>query len=56
VALAQASMAPAAQLTARPVLSVPTAALAATLMGTDPSLARELADAITRGRGKEFKS
>ncbi len=31
VALAQASMAPAAQLTARPVLSVPTVALAAVL-------------------------
>ena len=52
VALAQASMAPAAQRTARPVLSVPTAALAAALMGTDPSLARELADAMTRGRGQ----
>ncbi len=41
VALAQASMASAAQLTARPVLTVPAAALAAVLSGTD--LARERA-------------
>ncbi len=40
VALAQASMAPAAQLTARPVLTCPEAALAAALMDTDPWRAR----------------
>ena len=48
VALAQASMAPAAQLAGRPVLTCPQVALMAALMGPDPSRARKVTNEVKR--------